>query len=236
VKSLACMLAVAALGLAGCNTVHLNPTAVDFGDSVSKAYASDARLDLYGQVDFRHDPWDQGDIPPSNSSAYTAAEIAYANNNGYSSTMLVGMETRLTGKTWYNVLAFNSGYHDMQRPPSRPVGTTMISQSVYRNNLEAIAQLVEQHAGVIIWVDTPDLAAVQSSVGPDVVDEVNVPIYNGIAHDVAHEHGFYILNMPSTGHDGTVHFTPAGYRILGQRLADCVLTALNGAQTDTCHK
>jgi len=39
------MLAAAALGLTGCNTMHLNPTAVDFGDSVSKAYASDTRLE-----------------------------------------------------------------------------------------------------------------------------------------------------------------------------------------------
>lgn len=227
---------IGSFGIAGCNSMQISPTAVDFGDSTSKAYASYARLDLYGNVDLRHDPYDQGDIVPSDRSSYISAEISYGNNNGYSSTLLLGMEQRLVDKVWFNVLAFNSGYHDIQHSPSKPIGTAMISQSVYRNNLEAIAQLAEQHAGIVIWVDTPDLEAAEVPVGTDVADQVNVPIYNGIARDVAREHGFYMLSMPGTDHDGTVHFTAEGYRILGQRLADCVLTALNGAGTSACHK
>ena len=66
-----------------------------------------------------------------------------------------------------------------------PIGTAMIPQSEYRDNLEAIAQLAEQHAGIVIWVDTPDLEAAEVPVGTDVADQVNVPIYNGIARDVA---------------------------------------------------
>lgn len=227
---------IGSLGIAGCNSMQISPSAVDFGDSTSKAYAAYTRLDLYGQVDLRHDPYDQGDIVPSDSSSYISAEIAYGNNNGYSSTLLLGMEQRLVDKVWFNVLAFNSGYHDIQHLPGKPIGTAMISQSEYRDNLEAIAQLAEQHAGIVIWVDTPGLEAAEVPVGADVADAVNVPIYNGIAREVAQEHGFYMLSMPGTDHDGTVHFTTEGYRILGQHLADCVLTALDGAETADCHR
>jgi hypothetical protein len=226
--------------LAGCNgmqAVKINPpTAVDFGDSVSKAYAAYARFDLYGKVDFRHDPYEKGDIVPANNLVYVETEILYGMNAGYSTTLLRDMEENLVDHTWYNVLVYNSGYHDMQRRPSQPVGTVNISQSIYRNNMEAIAQMAEQHAGIVIWVDTPGLGAPQLPVGSEVVDEINVPVYNDIARDVAKEHGFYMLSMPDTNHDGSVHTTTLGSHILGQRVADCVLTALSNTETSDCHK
>ena len=146
------------------------------------------------------------------------------------------METELVGDTWFNVIAFNTGYHDLQHSPNLPMGSVHITPDVYRNNLEAIAQLVEKHAGVGIWVDTPGLGAPQLPVGTLVVDDVNIPKYNEIAHEVAREHGFYVLSMPDTDHDGSVHFTVVGYQELGRRLADCVSAALNRLETKYCHK
>lgn len=226
------------LALAGCgNNVIAPPTAIDFGDSTSKAYAAYARTDLVGVVDFRHDPWDTGDIVPEDTNAYIAAEINASNNNGYSTTLLEGMETRLASDSdHFNVLAFNSGYHDLQHNPA-DVGAVNVPADVYRSNLEAIAQLAEAHADVVIWIDTPGILGDTATVGTQVVDAQQIQVYNAIAEDVAREHGFYVLNMPSTGHQpDNVHFTGDGYRALAKRVSDCVLLALSQAQSDSCHR
>jgi len=210
------------------------PTAIQFGDSVSKAYAVTARADLYGKVDYRHDPWEAGGITPNNTPGYRKAVMKAAGNNGYSFTLMRGIQRQLRGKS-YDVILFNSGLHDVQ-PYYR--GHAIVAPEQYHKFLEAIAVDAGQHARVVIWVDTTDVPADldKSAQQYGAPPHAQVP-YNDIAHAIAREHGFYMLNLSSDGripHD--VHYTDAGSAKQGHEVSACVLLALAGQQSDICHK
>jgi hypothetical protein len=210
------------------------PTAIQFGDSVSKGYAATARADLFGKVDYRHDPWDKGDIRPSGSPDYGSAVTQAASNNGYSYTLMKSMRRQLKGKS-YDVILFNSGLHDVQ-PYYR--GHALVSPGQYRKFLEAIATDAEQHARIVIWVDTTEVPADlnKSAQQYGAPAHAQAP-YNDIAHEIAREHGFYMLALSSDGqilHD--VHYTAAGSTKQGHAVSACVLLALAGQQSDSCHK
>lgn len=213
---------------------NLEPlTAIQFGDSISLAYSGYARLRLYGVVDFRHDPWQDGDIPVHDDPYFFGQVGLHGDNNGFSTTLLEAMRRRLGGQH-YNVISFNSGLHDLQPHFGRP----NVSLDRYGTNLEAIAMLAEQHADVVIWVNTTDVSA---DLDPSVQQfgapaNAQVP-YNQVAQRIAREHGFYILDISSEGlkpHD--VHFLWYGSRRQGNEVAACVLVALQQEETATCHK
>jgi hypothetical protein len=225
----------ALLALAGCSAQQvksMQPTALDFGDSVSKSYSARARSNLYGIVDFRHDGWNTTGLDPK-AKGYSHEFILKARNNGYSTTLLARVETALEGQH-YNIILYNSGIHDLQHDPMN-VGTVRIPENSYRNNLEGIAEEVEQHADIVIWIDTPDMDGDFGVIGDDVVAESDVSRYNTIAESIAKDHGFYILKLPHARHNGTVHFTHSGYNDLGDAVANCVVTALNMTETESCH-
>ena len=211
-------------------------TAVQFGDSVSKGYSIPARHDLCGVVDYRHDNWDRENINlcgKSYNGYHAGLVINQGNNNGYSTTLLEAMETHLNGKH-FNLVLFNSGYHDVQHNSGAHV--TRVSEYDYRNNLEAISQVCEQSADICIWVDTPTLDADELPLGSQVVSNSDVLRYNAIAHSIAREHGFYILSVGGKNHDGSVHFTGYGYDVIGKAIAQCVLIALQQGRSDSCHR
>jgi hypothetical protein len=223
-------------GLASYHAEPSLPTAVQFGDSVSLGYSIMARHDLCGVVDYRHDNWDTGDINlcgDANRPCYYDFAMNAGTNNGTSSGLASDMESQLNHKH-FNVLLFNSGYHDVQR--ASLTGNVSISESDYRNNLEAVAQICEQSANICIWVDTPELDATSLPLAGLIVEESDVVAYNIIARSVAKEHGFYMLAMPSKDHDGSVHFTSLGYFNAGTVVAACVITALHGEETSDCHR
>lgn len=216
-------------GLACYHSERSLPTAIQFGDSVSLGYSVIARHDLCGVVDYRHDPWSSGDVdlcgetfdPYDDGLALVAAT-----NNGDSAGLLSDMESQLNGKH-FNVLLFNSGYHDIEHG---------IPESVYRNNLEAMSQLCEQSADICIWVQTPGLDAPSLPLAGTTIDAESVSRYNAIARSVAREHKFYILNLSDKHHDGTVHFDSLGYWNAGAAVAACVNTVLAAEFTVDCHK
>src|SRR5690242_15643511 len=109
---------------------QMEPTAMDFGDSISLGYAAHARLDLYRKVDFRHDAWDRENIQPSNTNSYFFTAVANGRNNGYSITLLAAMEAQLKGQN-YTVILYNSGVHDLQHDPAR-VGAVRVDATTYR--------------------------------------------------------------------------------------------------------
>jgi hypothetical protein len=221
------------LTLAGCNQGFEKFTAIDFGDSVSLAYAGHARLALYGGVDFRHDAWEDEDLVPVDAPYFFGKVVAMGHNNGYSTTLVDGMTNQLEGQH-YNVILFNSGLHDLQPRAGAP----NIDLGIYAQNIEIAAEIAEQHGDVVIWIDTTDVPA---DLDPSVQQygapaHAQVP-YNQEAHAIARAHGFYILNISSDGqraHD--VHFHTWGARKQGNEVAACVLIALQQEETDICHK
>ena len=65
------MAVVLAAVLAGCNSgAAKQPTAIDFGDSVSLGYSGPARFDLNDKVDYRHNPWVDENIAAQNSGYF----------------------------------------------------------------------------------------------------------------------------------------------------------------------
>lgn len=212
---------------------QMEPTAIDFGDSVSLGYAAHARLALDKKVDFRHNAWKKGNIQPTDRPYFFGTAIANGHNDGYSTTLLAAMESELEHQN-YTVVLYNSGIHDLQHDKNQP-GAVRIDPDTYRNNLEAAAQEAQQHASIVIWVDTTDVDG-SASVGNQYVDESGIVAYNAIADSIATAHGFYILHLPPAEHDGTVHFMAKGYAVLGQAIADCVLAALQQQETSSCHR
>ena len=218
-------------------------TGIDFGDSVSLGWTVNARHDLCGVMDFRHDNWERGDIDLCGVAwnPYDAGQqVAASDNNGFSSTELDAMEKHLADPTThYNVCTFNSGYHDMQRTPKHP--SVNIPLNLYSNNLEAEAQIMEQHCDIIIWVDSTPMPGNRGYAGDTYVLTADIPAYNAVGRAVARRHGFYILNWDGDPqHDPraneNVHFTQAGYAVLGQQVVDCIYTAVNQESSTFCHQ
>lgn len=218
----------------GCNEAYgkpAEPTAIDFGDSVSLPMAGRARLILDGQVDFRHDPWDKGDIEPHDNNYYYGTVQDHGQNNGSTSTLLAAMTKQLTGDKYYTVLLFNSGIHDLQHGRSC-AAESRVSLDSYRSNLESISSLVQKHAQYVIWIDTTHIAANSMCNVPAGSEAA----YNHVAHGVAKEHGFYILDTSGLKPNARgIHLTSASYRKFGEMVSQCVLTALKGKETAYCH-
>lgn len=216
-------------------------TGEDFGDSISLGWTAYARHNFCGVIDFRHNAFDSGnDNLCGILRPYAVGrDIADGYNNGYSFTELQRVEDELANTNRHlNVITFNSGFHDMQRSPKNP--NNRLGLADYRNNLEAIAQILEQHADIVIWVDTTPISGNRAYAGDTYNIASDIPIYNAVGEQVAREHGFYILNWSGNPeHDSrsneNVHFSQSGYEDLAQQVTDCVYTALNQEQSARCH-
>lgn len=212
---------------------RLQPTAVDFGDSNSLPYAFDARQDLCGSVDLRHTPYNNGgfDCSAMLTPYATAKALHQEANNGCAETELEAMQKEFSGGKHLNVIVFNAGLHDFQSDLS-PHGCGQSTPATFHAAVEALAVEAEPHGDIVIWADATPVPAGWWSL-PEGIETV----INPIGEAIAREHGFYILNWDSSGqkpHD--VHYTSAGYRSLGQQLADCIQAALAGNETEKCHR
>lgn len=217
-------------------------TVEDFGDSISLGWSAHARHDLCGVMDLRHDNWTKEDINMCGESwhPYQIGEwVANGSNNGYSTTALRAIEREFADSGSHrNVVTFNIGYHDMQRVGDGPVNVPL---DVYRNNLEAIAQVLEQHADIVIWIDSTPLPGAVGYDGNSYVLAEDIPHYNSILHDIAAEHNFYMMSWNGDPQhyphlNGDVHFTDAGYAVLAKQVTNCILSALQQQVTEACHK
>lgn len=209
------------------------PTAIVFGDSVSKGYSAQARHDLCGLVNLRHEPFSTGAITLCDEN-YTKENIVLsvkaASNDGCSITLLSIVQQSFANNEHYNIVIFNAGLHDAQTYISVQ-GCGEISLLDYASNIESISAILETHADIVIWVDTTDIP-----IGADREPYGYQDILNPIAENVAKEHGFYILNIISRlQRPSNIHFTYDGYVNLGNQLSNCVLTALVSEETQRCH-
>lgn len=199
-------------GPSGCTTV-LMPTAVAFGDSHSEGYSGPARNFLYGTVDYVHD-WNR--------------DTGRLYNDGNSIQLAERMQVALNAQ-FYSVILYNAGNHDLKIKH----GHAQVALDVYRNEIETAAQSAEQHAAIVIWVDTLPIPA---GIIPDVKAGAEKP-YNEIADAIAKAHGFYILHLKDAEHiPGNIHYTKSGNEALGRQVADCVLLALSDSESSRCHR
>lgn len=228
--------ALAAFSLIACNSdadsvKYVLPTVIAYGDSQSIGYSGHARYDLRNKADYRHDDWDNDGYAPVDRPYFYALQAKHAVNDGTSAQLLARMKTTLNNKT-YTVIVFNAGTHDLKRGIYHP-NTPIVSLDSYRNNIEAAARLAEQHASVVIWVDT---MPIPEGVLLDTPANAERP-YNLIADEIAHKHRFYVLHMKDAQHrPNNIHYTADGDIALAQQVSDCVLTALSLQRTESCHK
>lgn len=210
---------------------NANPTAIEFGDSISLGYSGYARHNLCGKVNYRHNAWDVGAVPlcGANFTPYNLGQvITKGDNDGCAATLLDAVTTQLAG-THYSVILYNAGLHDMQQWVSS-FGCGLNDTITYGSTMEQISSIVQDHADIVIWVDS---TAVPNITGYIAGDQ---QVFNPIAESVAQEHGFYILNVRSIGQiPGNIHFTSAGYEEIAKQISDCILTALANAETNDCH-
>lgn len=228
------------LTLAGrADGTSMQPIGIDWGDSDSIGWVPIARENLYSTVDFRHDHWEKGGFEPepNHESDYISRVASASANDGDSRQLLKTMEQELTAGTHYNVCVFNAGDHDVRMAHfhGAPHLINLIPIDHYRDNLKAIMDLIRQHCDVAIWVKTPPIASdVDATYGFFRASDVRK--YNAVAEGIAKEHGFYILETTIDGIiPNDVHFTAAGYKLFGTRVSDCVLLALAGSESGTCH-
>ena len=227
----------AALNLTICNgdvglaKKDVRPTVISYGDSHSIGYSGHARYDLRNNVDYRHDDWDNDGYAPVDRPYFYALQAKHAVNDGTSVQLLARMKETLSDKT-YTIIIFNAGNHDLKRGKYHP-NTPIVPIAAYRNNIEAAAKLAEQHASIVIWVDTMPIPAGALLDTPAGAEKS----YNKVADAVVKKHGFYILHMKDAQHfPGDIHYTAAGDIALAQQVSDCVMTALSQQETESCHK
>jgi|GEM_PF-3943524 len=227
---------LATLYLIACNSdadsaKTMRPTVIAYGDSQSQGYSGHARYDLRNDVDYRHDDWDQDGFAPVDRPYFYALQAKHAVNDGTSAQLLARMKATLIGRT-YTVILFNAGDHDLKRGIHHPT-TPIVPLDAYRKNIEAAAQLAEQHASVVIWVDTLPIPDGVLPYTPGGLEGS----YNTVADEIAHKHGFYVLHLKDAEHKpNNIHYTTIGDIALAQQVADCVMTVLSQQETGACHK
>jgi hypothetical protein len=144
--------------------------------------------------------------------------------------MAARMQLVLSGR-FYHVITFNAGIHDFR---VNRFGIPHVTPDLYKDEIEAAARSAEQHAGIVIWIDTmPSYVGINPAEGIPLGGEVP---YNEVADQIAKAHGFYILHMDDAEHrQRDIHYTRAGSFALGKQLAECVKLALIGSESANCH-
>jgi acetyl esterase/lipase/lysophospholipase L1-like esterase len=142
------------------------------------------------------------------------------------------------GETKWDVIHFNWGLHDLcYRHPKAKVygkrdkvnGTQAIPLPVYVKNLEQLVIRLQQTGAQLIWASTTLVP--EGEAGRFVGDELR---YNQAAAEIMQKYGIPIndLHAVSSSHTehfkvkGDVHFTQAGYQILGREVAASILSFL----------
>jgi len=155
--------------------------------------------------------------------------ISPAANGGTSANVLAHLEEWAVDPR-PDVVHLNCGLHDIRREFAS--GARAVEPDAYRCNLdEILSRLVQSGAAVVLATTTPvNYARHHANKGFDRFEE-DVQEYNGILRDVARRHGVRINDLYSiimdAGRDDLllpdgVHFSPEGYRLLGQEVARVV--------------
>ena len=176
------------------------PRVLLIGDSVSRGYTLATRAALAGKANVHRAPA----------------------NCGSTASGLKNIEAWLGDGQW-DVVHFNFGLHDR-----------MTSMADYTSRLDKLVERLKATRAAVVWASTTPLAAVADK--PDTGKTAAAIIEkNTAAAGIMQKHGIGIDDLHTfiTPHLGDVqppadvHFTEAGYQLLGGQVAESILAALN---------
>ena len=180
------------------------PRVLLLGDSISLGYTQPTIDLLDGMASVSH--------PPENCQS-----TEYA---------LVRIEAWL-GSTPWDVIHFNWGIWDAHHFSSDDSFRT--THAEYEQNLRTLVARLKTTGAQLIWASTTPLQG-RIDVAGIWVEEAEIPIRNAIAYQVMVDNGIaindlYAEMLPHLAQlqsADNVHFTPAGYEFLAQRVADSI--------------
>jgi acyl-CoA thioesterase-1 len=180
------------------------PNVLLIGDSISIYYTDAVRRLLAGQADVFRTPM----------------------GPGKAETLFASLDDFLKTRKW-DVIHFNTGLHDFGHKQG-----TDEELAAYRKNLETIVGKLEKTGAKLIWASTtpvpPDspatsdeLAIKYNAVAKKLMDERGIPT-NDLHELMKPNHPQYWLAPKN------VHFNDLGSAVMGRRVAQVVLTVLEG--------
>lgn len=205
----------ALLMLAGCN--GNKPGVLVIGDSTSIGWTPYVQQELSGRYDVMH----SSGTPDEGNAEYT----------GYT---LEHLQEWLDNAGPVDIIHYNNGLWDMVHttgPKARchTFDGHRTDLPEYRDNLEHIAAALEKTGAKIIWATTTEVPQGNICITPS-----DVPVYNAVLVDVAHEHGFAVDDLYSvTSTYGLhlvidrrpqAHFQPQGYELLSYQVSQSIET------------
>lgn len=172
------------------------PRVLLIGDSVSRGYTQAVRKALVGKANVHRAPA----------------------NCGPTATGLKQIDVWLGDGKW-DVIHFNFGIHDRNTPVAD-----------YTARLEKLVKRMQQTGARLVWATTtpiPDNPGAGQTAA-SVVDRNAAAAAVMKEHAVAVDdlHGFITPHLKEVQPPNDVHFTGAGYDLLGQQVADSILAAL----------
>jgi len=136
------------------------------------------------------------------------------------------------GDTPWDVIHFNHGLHDLKYVNDKgdrvapATGHLMIPPDEYARNLEQlIKRLKKTRAKLIFATTTPVPEGAMGRVPGDAerYNRIAVPIMKKHDVQVNDLYAFALPRLASIQQPHDVHFTPAGYRLLAEQVADSIL-------------
>lgn len=163
------------------------------------------------------------------------AQVWGSRENGYASDNILEHLGEWVLSKRPDIVHLNCGLHDLRR--DRATGKVKIPLEVYRANLERIFRTLSQSASRVLWAtSTPIDEAWHHQVKTFDRHLSNVERYNRVSVELCKDYGIEVNDLFSAVHkiglhtyllpDG-VHYTEAGYRLLGEivaaRLERCLM-------------
>jgi acyl-CoA thioesterase-1 len=136
------------------------------------------------------------------------------------------------GDTSWDVIHFNHGLHDLKYINDKgdrvapETGHQMIPADEYARNLEQLVKrLKKTHARLIFATTTPVPAGAMGRVKGDAerYNRIAVPIMKKYGVRVNDLYAFALPRLDSIQRPHDVHFTPEGYRLLAEQVANSIL-------------
>jgi len=179
---------------------HRLPRVLLIGDSICGGYSEPVRQQLMGKVAVTG-------VPPNGWATFLA---------------LTNLHNMLGDGNW-DLIHFNWGLNDLE---GRRV---LIPQ--YEANLRILLKRLKQTGAKLVWCSTTPVPTGRVN-SPRIYTDV--PIYNAAAKKIMEQNGIpihdlYSFALPRLADlqlKEDVHFTPAGYAVLGEQVAQHILTAL----------
>jgi len=179
---------------------HRLPRVLLIGDSICGGYSEPVLQRLKGKADVTG-------VPPNGWATFLA---------------LTNLHNMLGDQDW-DLIHFNWGLNDLEG--------RRIPISKYEANLRVLIKRLQQRSAKLVWCSTTPVPMGRVN-SPRIYTDV--PIYNAAAEKIMREnnipiHDLYSFALPRLADlqlKEDVHFTPAGYNVLGDQVAEQILIAL----------